>query len=135
MLKPDSLLKNQAEPLLNFQLRSGNLLDLGKMNLQLIANEEYEDRAQCGNNEAGGMKAHESNESERYEVYVRPFPGPGGKWQISTRGGDTPVWSKKAPELFYRSGEGMMMACTLSSLIWAPWFAPVAPEGKWLFIA
>ena len=30
-------------------------LDLGKMNLQLIANEENQDRAQCGKNEAGGM--------------------------------------------------------------------------------
>ena len=30
-------------------------VDLGKMNLQLIANEEIQDRAQCGKNEAGGM--------------------------------------------------------------------------------
>ena len=30
-------------------------VDLGKMNLQLIANEENEDRADCGKNEAGGM--------------------------------------------------------------------------------
>ena len=30
-------------------------VDLGKMNLQLIANEENQDRAQCGKNEAGGM--------------------------------------------------------------------------------
>ena len=49
------MLKNQAEPPLNFQLRSGNLLDLGKINLQLIANEENQDRAQCGKTDAGGM--------------------------------------------------------------------------------
>src|ERR1035437_594147 len=30
-------------------------VDLGKMNLQLIANEKNQDRAQCGKNEAGGM--------------------------------------------------------------------------------
>jgi hypothetical protein len=30
-------------------------LDLGKMNLQLIANEQNQDRAQYGKNEAGGM--------------------------------------------------------------------------------
>ena len=30
-------------------------LDLGKMNIQLIANVENEDRAQCGKNDAGGM--------------------------------------------------------------------------------
>jgi len=58
----------------------------------------------------GRWLAYHSNESGRDEVYVRPFLGPGGKWQISIGGGDTPVWSKKAPELFYRSGEGMMAA-------------------------
>jgi hypothetical protein len=29
--------------------------DVGKMNVQLIANEENQDRAQCGENDAGGM--------------------------------------------------------------------------------
>jgi Tol biopolymer transport system component/DNA-binding winged helix-turn-helix (wHTH) protein len=58
----------------------------------------------------GRWLAYESDESGRSEVYVRPFPGPGGNWQISTDGGDRPVWSKKGPELFYRSSEGMMVA-------------------------
>ena len=35
----------------------------------------------------GRWLAYSSNESGRYEVYVRPFPGPGGRWQISTDGG------------------------------------------------
>jgi hypothetical protein len=35
-----------------------------------------------------------SEDSGRYEVYVQPFPGPGGKWQISTDGGTVPVWSR-----------------------------------------
>ena len=35
------------------------------------------------------------------EVFVRPFPGPGGPWQISTGGGTNPVWSLKRPELFF----------------------------------
>jgi len=30
-----------------------------------------------------------------FEVYVQPFPGPGGKWQISTEGGDQPVWGAR----------------------------------------
>ena len=58
----------------------------------------------------GHWLAYNSDESGRDEVYVRPFPGPGGKWQISTAGGERPVWSKKAHELFYRSDEGMMVA-------------------------
>ncbi len=35
------------------------------------------------------------------DVFVRPFPGPGGKWQISTGGGMTPTWSPTGHELFY----------------------------------
>ena len=32
----------------------------------------------------GRWIAYESNESGRSEIYLRPFPGPGGKWQVST---------------------------------------------------
>jgi Tol biopolymer transport system component len=58
----------------------------------------------------GRWLAYMSDESGRYEVYVRPFPVSGGKWQISTGYGTTPVWSRNRKELFYRSGEGMMVA-------------------------
>jgi eukaryotic-like serine/threonine-protein kinase len=39
---------------------------------------------------------------------VQPYPGPGGKWQISTEGGNEPAWSRNGRELFYRSGNKMM---------------------------
>ena len=58
----------------------------------------------------GRWLAYQSNQSGRSEVYVRPFLRQGGQWQISTAGGDSLVWSKKGPELFYRSSEGMMIA-------------------------
>ena len=51
----------------------------------------------------GRWIAYQSNESGRFEVFVRPFPGPGGKWQISTAGGDHPTWSQARHELFYRT--------------------------------
>jgi serine/threonine-protein kinase len=35
------------------------------------------------------------------DVFVRPFPGVGGPWQISADGGTNPVWSLRRPELFY----------------------------------
>ena len=35
----------------------------------------------------GRWIAYVSDESGQYEVYVRPYPGPGGKWQVSTQGG------------------------------------------------
>ena len=49
-----------------------------------------------------------SNESGRQEVFVQPFPGPGGKRQISTEGGNQPVWERNGQELFYRNGNQMM---------------------------
>ncbi len=39
----------------------------------------------------GRWLAYISNESGRYEIYVQPYPGPGGKWQISTEGGTEPT--------------------------------------------
>ncbi len=56
----------------------------------------------------GRWLVYVSNESGRYEVYVQPYPGPGGKWQISTEGGTEPVWNPNGRELFYRSGDKMM---------------------------
>jgi serine/threonine-protein kinase len=49
----------------------------------------------------GRWLAYSSIESGQIEVYVRPFPGPGGKWRISTTGGTHPVWSRTGRELFY----------------------------------
>jgi Tol biopolymer transport system component len=56
----------------------------------------------------GRWLAYISDESGRYEVYVQPYPGPGGKYQISTAGGTEPVWNPKGKELFYRNGDKMM---------------------------
>ncbi|MEO7137027.1 MAG: protein kinase [Gemmatimonadales bacterium] len=47
--------------------------------------------------------AYVSDESTRPEVYVRPFPGQGGKVLVSQNGGSEPVWSRDGRELFYRS--------------------------------
>jgi Tol biopolymer transport system component/predicted Ser/Thr protein kinase len=56
----------------------------------------------------GNWLAYMSDESGRYEIYVQPYPGPGGKWQISTEGGSEPVWNPNGGELFYRNGDKMM---------------------------
>ena len=50
-----------------------------------------------------------SNETGQMEVYVRPFPGPDRKWQVSTQGGTQAVWNPHGKELFYRSGNKMMV--------------------------
>ena len=57
----------------------------------------------------GRWVAYESNESGRYEVYVQPFPGPGGKWQVSTNGGIAPVWRRDGKELFYVAPDRKLM--------------------------
>ena len=56
----------------------------------------------------GHWIAYVSDESGRYEVYVQPYPGPGGKWQISADGGQQPLWSRDGHELFYRNGDKTM---------------------------
>jgi Tol biopolymer transport system component len=62
----------------------------------------------------GRWLAYMSNESGSFEVYVRPFPGPGGRWQISTGGGLYPKWSRNGRELFYRTQESKIMVVTYS---------------------
>jgi len=49
----------------------------------------------------GRWVAYTSNESGRNEVYVRPFPGPGGKSQVSVSGGFYPKWRSDGKEIFY----------------------------------
>jgi Tol biopolymer transport system component len=56
----------------------------------------------------GHWLAYMSDESGRFEIYVQPYPGPGGKWQISAEGGREPVWNPNGRELFYRSDDKMM---------------------------
>jgi len=58
----------------------------------------------------GRWLAYASDESGRAEVYVRPYPGPGGRWQVSLDGGAQPVWAPNGREIFYRNGERTMVA-------------------------
>ena len=39
----------------------------------------------------GRWIAYQSNVSGRWEVYVQPFPDLGGRWQVSTQGGVSPI--------------------------------------------
>jgi len=66
----------------------------------------------------GKWVAYQSNESGRNEIYVRPFPGPGGQWQISTGGGTSPRWRPDGAagkvagkyELYYLAPDNRLMA-------------------------
>jgi serine/threonine protein kinase len=63
----------------------------------------------------GKSVAYVSNESQQREVYVAPFPGPGGKRQISTGGGNNPRWRADGKELFYTTLNGSLMAAEVAS--------------------
>jgi len=58
----------------------------------------------------GRWIAYQSDESGTVEVYVQPFPGHGGKWQISKAGGTQPVWNRNGKEIFYVSADNKLMA-------------------------
>jgi serine/threonine-protein kinase len=59
----------------------------------------------------GRWIAYLSNENGRNDLFVRPFPGPGGKWQISTTAVDDPMWSRSSRELFFAvAGLQLMVA-------------------------
>jgi serine/threonine-protein kinase len=54
----------------------------------------------------GRWLAYGSTVSGRFEVYVRPYPGPGAPHQVSLDGGQSPAWDRRGGELYYLSGVG-----------------------------
>ncbi len=60
----------------------------------------------------GRWLAYAANQSGRYEIYVRPFPGPGTAVQVSQDGGAEPAWSADGTRLFFR-GERRMYVATV----------------------
>jgi serine/threonine-protein kinase len=56
----------------------------------------------------GAWLAYSSDESGRWEVYVRPYPGPGGRIQVSNEGGVEPRWKGDSSELYFRGNDKMI---------------------------
>ena len=56
----------------------------------------------------GAWLAYSSDESGRWEVYVRPYPGPGGRIQVSNEGGVEPRWKGDGSELYFRGNDKMI---------------------------
>ena len=75
----------------------------------------------------GRWVAYQSNESGRNEVYVRPFPGPGGLWQVSTGGGISPRWRADGKELYYIAPDAKLMA--VGVVVQGGTFTPGTPEA------
>jgi serine/threonine protein kinase/Tol biopolymer transport system component len=62
----------------------------------------------------GRWIAYTSNETGRFEVWVRPFPGNEWKRRISNGGGFSPAWSRSRHEILYGTQDGQIMTVTYS---------------------
>jgi len=54
----------------------------------------------------GKWLAYQSNETTNFQIYVRPFPGAGGRVPVSDLGGTEPIWGKDGKSLYYRGPVG-----------------------------
>ena len=61
----------------------------------------------------GRWLAYASDESGRSEVYVRPFPGPGGQSSVSVNGGFNPKWAHTGREIFYLGLDAVFNVATV----------------------
>jgi len=62
----------------------------------------------------GQWLAYESDESGLMEIYLRPFPGPGGAQRVSSDGGSQPRWGPDGDELFFVAPDGRLMAVPIA---------------------
>ena len=58
----------------------------------------------------GRWVAYHSDESEEFEVYVTPFPGPGRRWQVSTSSGAYPQWSADGRQIVFTRMNGVLVS-------------------------
>jgi hypothetical protein len=56
-----------------------------------------------------------SNETGINEIYVRSFPGPASKWQVSNGGGSSPVWVGDGRHIVYRSRSRQIISATVAT--------------------
>jgi Tol biopolymer transport system component len=96
-------------------------LDLWTLNMEgdrkpaPFANTTFNE-TQCHISSDGRWISYASDESGRYEIYVRPFPSGPGKWKISINGGELPRWRQDGKELFFISPEGTLMAAAVKAV-------------------
>ena len=82
----------------------------------------------------GRWLAYESNASGSTEIYVRPFPDvSGGQWQVSTSGGNRPMWSRNGRELFYTTAGALMRVAVDAGREWASGTPEPVVRGRYLF--
>jgi serine/threonine-protein kinase len=113
-LTPFSL-SSDGKTLVMNETRGPEKYDIGMLSMEgdrarkpLLQNDKYSELAPQISPD-GRWMAYMSNESGQFEVYVRPFPEVNkGRWQVSTSGGNSPLWLPNGRELFYLSSDSVM---------------------------
>jgi serine/threonine-protein kinase len=81
----------------------------------IVASGKFDERAPTLSPD-GKWIAYQSDETGKSEIYVRPFPkADEGRWQVSTAGGDEPLWSHGGGEIFFRATSGEMMVVPVTT--------------------
>jgi Tol biopolymer transport system component len=88
-------------------------LDGDRRPTPFVATAAQEDDAQFSPN--GRFVAYNSDATGRDEVYVAAFPQPGGKWQVSQKGGREPRWSRDGKELFFFDRDNRLQAAEVDT--------------------
>jgi Tol biopolymer transport system component len=63
----------------------------------------------------GRWLAYQSNETGRFEIYVRPFPGSGARVQVSDNGGSEPIWGRSGRSLYFRGPVGEVVEVVVTT--------------------
>jgi len=76
----------------------------------------------------GAWVAYAANVTDRYEIYVQPFPGPGARVQVSSGGGNRAVWSPAGREIFFAGAGGQQHMMVAPYTIAGATFVPEKPR-------
>ena len=58
--------------------------------------------------------SYQSNETGKYEIYIRPTDGSQSKWQVSTNGGTSPQWTNSGKEIIYDLNDQQLLSAPLT---------------------
>jgi serine/threonine-protein kinase len=123
-----------GKTLVTQEIYEGSKIDIGTLSMEgdhtrkLLLKEEYNESHPYVSPD-GRWLAYCSDESGKPEIYVRPFPEVDkGKWQISSSGGNSPLWSPDGRELFYLTGTTTSDAAMRVAVETQPTFKSGKPE-------
>jgi Tol biopolymer transport system component len=77
----------------------------------------------------GTWIAYQSDKTGRFEIYVQPFPGPGGEARVSIDGGAQVRWNSNGRELFYIAADDQLMAVPIRFVSSGTAVEPGTPVG------